>query len=94
MDNEKKHNKCLINWVATEKDPYSREKVAIYDDEGVLKVIDGKKGAELERYFGCELNNLYVKKYVVMTENNVKVQYMVIKDNNGERKTTIIDDAC
>ena len=93
MSNEKDNNKCLIDWVRTDKDPDIKEKVAIYDNEGVLKVIDGKKGTELERYFGCDLSKLYVKKYVVMNENNVKVQYMVIKDNNGERKTTIIDDA-
>ena len=92
MNNEK-NNKCLINWVNSDKDPGLKEKVAIYDDEGVLKVIDGKKGIELERYFGCDLGKLYVKKYVVMNENSVKVQYMVIKDNNGERRTTIIDDA-
>ena len=92
MNNEKKYNKCLINWVKTDKDPNSREKVAIYDDEDVLKVIDGKKGEEIEKHFGCTLGELWVNKYIEMDEHNIRIQYMVMKDNDKEHEPFIIDD--
>lgn len=88
MENEEKKEICKIDWV--KNGDKVTEKAAIYDNDGVLKVVENKIAKDVEEKLNCTLSELNVKKIIVMEEGHVKVQYMLSKDE--DKTTYTIDD--